>query len=206
LHSVTLSPYKDNKMDKKYRIALLASGSGTNAENIIRYFGRKGTAEVVGVYCNKEGAGVFGRAEKLGVPCSLFSGNDFDKIEAELVASGVDLVILAGFLLKIPPHFIQTFKDKIINIHPALLPKYGGKGMYGQHVHEAVIAAGEQESGITIHLVDEIYDNGEVLFQAKCPVDNNDTPDILAIKIHELEYRYFPEVIEGYLLRPDQRL
>lgn len=190
-------------MDRKYRIAILASGSGTNAENIIQYFNRKGTAEVAGVWCNKQGVGVFGRAEKLGVPCTLFSGKEFDKLEDKLLSSDIDLVVLAGFLLKIPAHFIHTFEDKIINIHPALLPNYGGKGMYGHHVHEAVIAAGENESGITIHLVDEIYDNGEILFQAKCPVNENDTSDSLATKIHELEYRYFPEVIEGYLTRPD---
>lgn len=181
------------------RIAVFASGSGTNAENLIRYFNDANDAGVVLVMTNKAGAGVVGRAEALGVPVRVFNPAelmDNEGVRGILSGLGIDYIVLAGFLLKIPSILIREWNGRIINIHPALLPKYGGKGMYGQHVHRAVIDAGERESGISIHLVNENYDEGSVLFQARCPVRADDTPESLAERIHELEYRYFPEVVK----------
>ena len=187
-------------MSKK--IVLFASGSGTNAENIIRYFQRSAVAEVVGVYTNKVGAGVIARAEKLGVPVRIFDRNTFNEttaIQDEVKGLSVDLVVLAGFLWKIPDAFIRDFPGKIVNIHPALLPKFGGKGMYGMHVHRAVLEAGESKSGITIHLVNEKYDEGQIIFQKDLPIRDDDTPETLASRIHELEYNHYPAVIEKLL-------
>ncbi|MBI1305468.1 MAG: phosphoribosylglycinamide formyltransferase [Bacteroidetes bacterium] len=183
------------------RIAIFASGSGSNAENIIRYFGHNPKIIFTKIYCNKKGAGVLERAERLKVETTVFSKSEFHDgtILSDLEQNQTDLIILAGFLWLIPQEIIRAFAGRIINIHPSLLPKYGGKGMYGMHVHEAVIENKETESGITIHLVDEEYDRGEVLFQAKTAVEEKDTPEILAQKIHELEYRFFPEVIENFL-------
>lgn len=189
--------------DQPKKIAILASGSGTNAENIIRYFQQKKSAEVVLVLCNKEGAGVFNRAEKLGVDTLLFDREDFyrsEKVLNVLRDTEADLIVLAGFLWLIPENLIAQYPNRIINIHPALLPKYGGKGMYGMNVHKAVHEAAEKETGITIHLVNEEYDKGEVLFQAKTAL-NGENPEEIAAKIHQLEYAYFPEVIEEYLNR-----
>lgn len=180
------------------RIAVLASGSGTNAERLVRHFTGHPLARVVLIGCDRPGAGVLQRAWDLGVPAHLFSGKDLleGRLQQELERLGVDLIVLAGFLRLVPASLVQAFPRRIVNIHPALLPAHGGKGMYGRHVHEAVLAAGDRESGITIHLVDEHYDQGEHLFQARCPVLPEDDPDSLAARIHELEHRHYPEVVE----------
>jgi len=185
------------------RIVIFASGSGSNAQRIIEYFREHNPdAEVVALYTNNPKAYVIERCKALQVPCRLFNRNDFYSSTAVLDLLQQDqpnLIVLAGFLWLIPPALIQAYPNRIINIHPALLPAYGGKGMYGHHVHEAVIANKEIESGITIHLVNEEYDKGIHLFQAKVPITETDTPDSLAAKIHQLEHRHFPEVIAGYL-------
>jgi phosphoribosylglycinamide formyltransferase-1 len=180
------------------KIALFASGSGSNAENIIQYFAGNNHFEFPIVVSNKADAFVHQRAQKLGVPSVTFSREDFKtgaNILNFLKQYDIDCIVLAGFLLKVPEVLINAFPDKIINIHPALLPQYGGKGMYGHHVHEAVAASGDTESGITIHYVNEHYDEGNIIFQAKCPVLHTDTPDTIAEKVHALEYEYFPKVI-----------
>jgi phosphoribosylglycinamide formyltransferase 1 len=180
-------------------IAIFASGSGTNAQQIIEYFRNHPSITIGLVLCNKPGAAVIGRAERLGVPVVLFNRQEFyetDAIPALLAARRIDYIVLAGFLWLIPPDLLGRYAGKIVNIHPALLPKYGGQGMYGMKVHEAVILAGDAESGITIHVVNEHYDEGKILFQATCPVLPDDTPDTLAARIHELEYRHFAEVVE----------
>lgn len=183
-------------------IAIFASGSGTNAENIIRYFGETGTARVRLVLSNRKDAFVLERAHALGVPCEVFSKPQWDfseEILAVLRSYEIDFIVLAGFLLRVPDVILHAYPDKIINIHPALLPKFGGKGMYGDRVHEAVVAAGESETGITIHYINEHYDEGNVIFQAKCPVLPEDSPADVAKKVHALEYQYFPVVIERLL-------
>ena len=179
------------------RIAVLASGSGTNAQRLVEYFRGSDTARVVLLGCDQPRAGVVQRAWALGVPSYLFSGSELrsGSVQRELLAQRIDLVVLAGFMRLIPAHFVQAFPRRIINIHPALLPKYGGKGMFGHHVHEAVIAAGEKESGITIHYVNERYDEGEHLLQVKCRVFPEDTPYSLATRIHELEHANYPAVV-----------
>ncbi len=187
---------------EKKKIVLFASGNGTNAENLIRYFKNKNTAEVAAVFTNNPQAGVVGRAKNLSVPCLMISKADFGTpatLLLKLDALRPDLIVLAGFLWKIPAEFIRHFPKKIINIHPALLPAFGGKGMYGRHVHEAVLAAGEKKSGITIHFVNEFYDQGQIIFQAETEIDKGETPETLAEKIHRLEYRYFPEVVAQLL-------
>ena len=189
-------------------LAIFSSGNGTNAENIIRYFNKSVVGLGINVkvlFCNNPQAGVIARARNLGVPVVVLSKEEMTLAHKDntmltklLDFFKADAIILAGYLLKVPSLLIQRYPGKIINIHPALLPKYGGKGMYGHHVHEAVIAAGEKESGITIHLADEVYDNGRIIFQAKCNIDPWDTPDTLAAKIHELEQANFPKAIERY--------
>jgi len=186
------------------RIAILASGSGSNAENIIKYFAERKTATVSLLMTNKADAFVIERARKLKVPALIFTSKELRETELvieQLKQYQIDYIVLAGFLLMIPENIIRMYPQKIINIHPALLPNYGGKGMYGNFVHEAVIREKQKESGISIHFVNENYDEGQVIFQAKCPVEPWDTPDSLAAKIHELEYRYFPEVIERVIMR-----
>jgi len=183
-------------------IAILASGSGSNAENIIRYFQNSETVKVKLIICNNPKAGIISRAEKLDVPLLLLNRNDFyqsDKIVSLLQGMHIDLIVLAGFLWLLPPYFITAFKNKIINIHPALLPKYGGKGMYGKHVHEAVLANKETETGITIHLVDEIYDHGKILFQQTVALNDNDTVQTIQEKVQALEHQNYQLVIEKYL-------
>jgi len=168
----------------------------------MEHFRGSGEVKVALIVCNKPGAGVLSIAEKAGIPVLLIEKDKFFRDNAyvdDLKAAGIDFIVLAGFLWKIPPALIRAYPERIVNIHPALLPKYGGKGMYGRHVHEAVIENHEKESGITIHIVDELYDHGRILFQAHCPVLNNDTPETLAARIHELEHRYFPQVIEKVL-------
>jgi len=181
------------------KIALFASGSGSNAENIIRYFANSEKFAFPIIISNKSDAFVHERASLLHVPSVTFSREDFlegKKILDFLLQHNIDYIVLAGFLLKIPQAVIDAFPDKIINIHPALLPKYGGKGMFGHHVHQAVADAGEIESGITIHYVNSNYDEGNIVFQAKCPVHPTDTADMIAEKVHVLEYEYYPRVIE----------
>ncbi len=182
-------------------IAIFASGSGSNAENIIRYFQNHPIIRIDSVWANNRGAFVLERARRLGVEAHYFPRHDFSGSTVlldELKRRKIDLIVLAGFLWLVPPAFIREFK--IVNIHPALLPNYGGKGMYGELVHQSVIRNGEKESGITIHLVDEEYDRGRTLVQAKCPVLPDDTPESLAARIHQLEYEHFPKAIEDYLL------
>ena len=184
------------------RIAIFASGSGTNAENLIKYFQNSEEIRVSKVYCNKKSAGVYARCERLNVPCVWFSREAFYNSSRVLhdVQLHADFVVLAGFLWRIPQGFVDAFPQKMINIHPALLPKYGGKGMYGMYVHEAVKANNEKETGITIHFVNEHYDEGAIIFQAKTEVDSNDSPEDIANKIHELEYAHFPVVIEEVVM------
>ena len=179
------------------RIALLASGSGSNAENIVLYFSKSKEVEFPLILSNKEGAYVHERAKKLNIPSFTVNKSGFENGEALrlLKENRIDFVILAGFLLKVPENILNAYPNKTINIHPALLPKYGGKGMYGSHVHEAVVAHKEIESGITIHYVNENYDEGQIIFQAKCPVLPTDSADDVAEKVHALEYKHFPEVI-----------
>jgi phosphoribosylglycinamide formyltransferase-1 len=160
--------------------------------------------EVAGVLCNKPGAGVIQRAQRADIPVLVFSKNDFEengRVHQWLHRMKITYLILAGFLWQVPDYLVKEFKGRIINIHPALLPAYGGKGMYGDHVHRAVLAAAEKESGITIHLVDEIYDHGEIIFQARCPVHLDDTPETLAQRIHKLEHKHYPEVIEKVIMK-----
>ena len=187
---------------KNKKIAIFASGSGSNAENIVKCFENSSLGRVKVIMCNIVDAYVLTRADKLGVPTMVFSRDEFynsNKIIAKLHDEEIDLIVLAGFLWLVPQNIINLYQDKIINIHPALLPNYGGKGMYGNNVHKAVIADGNKESGITIHYVTEKYDDGNIIFQAKCAVESSDTPETLAQKIHELEHKYFPSVIESLL-------
>lgn len=182
-------------------IAIFASGSGSNAENIINHFNGGNLARVVLILSENPSAYVFERARKFNIPAVLFSLDDLKngKILAVLRQYSVDIIVLAGFLKLFPHQIIEEFPQKIVNIHPALLPKFGGKGMYGDKVHKAVIEAGEKESGITIHYVNANYDEGGIIFQAKCPVLPNDKPEDLAKRIHELEFEFFPKVIEKLL-------
>ena len=187
-------------------IAIFASGSGSNAENIILYFKNHPNVRVDSVWSNKKEAYVLQRAQNLGVESRYFTRDEFfgsDQIVTELKSRNVELIVLAGFLWLVPPEFVDAFT--FFNIHPALLPTYGGKGMYGSFVHESVLRNQEKESGITIHLVNKEYDKGEHLLQMKCPVFPDDTPETLALRIHDLEYKYFPRVIDDYLNRIEHR-
>ncbi len=191
------------------RIAIFASGAGTNAANIISYFQNSSTVSVALVVSNKPGAGVLKIASNEKISALVIEKERFlngDAYLSELKAAGINFVVLAGFLWKIPAALIAEYPNKIINIHPALLPKYGGKGMYGAKVHDAVISAGEKESGITIHFVNEHYDEGATIFQAICAIDQNDTADILANKIHSLEYAHFPKQIEQLMIKLQEQL
>ena len=185
-------------------IAIFASGSGSNAENIVRYFKSHPSISVSLISTNKADAFVIERARKLDIPSMVFSKKEMNETNLVLnllKENKIDWIILAGFLLKVPDNIIAAFPDRILNIHPALLPKYGGKGMYGSRVHEAVVAAGEKESGITIHLVNDHYDEGQIVFQASCPVLASDSADDVAAKVHALEYEHFPRVIEDIITR-----
>ncbi len=181
------------------RVAILASGSGTNAQRLMEHFRSHAHAEVVLVGCDQPKARVLQRAWDAGVPSYLFNGAQLrdGTVLREFQGHRIDLIILAGFMRLIPVEMVRAFPQRIINIHPALLPKFGGKGMYGHHVHEAVIAAKETESGITIHYVNERYDEGEHIAQLRCPVLPEDTPDSLAERIHELEHAHYPAVVES---------
>jgi phosphoribosylglycinamide formyltransferase-1 len=178
------------------KVALLASGSGSNVENIVRYFQHNKELAFF-VLSNKKNAFVHERAQKLGLPSYTIDKTGFENGEALrfLLSEQTDFIVLAGFLLKIPGEILNVYPGKVINIHPALLPKYGGKGMYGLRVHEAVVAAKETESGVTIHYVNEKYDEGQIIFQSKCEVLPTDTAHDVEKKVHALEYRYFPEII-----------
>lgn len=184
------------------RVAVFASGSGSNAEVLIKHFKSHDGIEVSLVVTNRYDAGVIARAGRAGIKVLKTSRKDLEcgLTEKQLRAENIELIVLAGFLLHIPRSIIQSFKDRIINIHPALLPKFGGKGMYGSHVHEAVLAAGDAESGITIHLVNEEYDKGRILVQYRCPVEESDTINTLAKRIQTLEHAHFASTIEDYIL------
>ncbi|MCK4751740.1 MAG: phosphoribosylglycinamide formyltransferase [Bacteroidales bacterium] len=191
---------------RKKRIAIFASGSGTNAERIMSHFRDHEIGEVSVVLSNRPDAHVLVRAAGFEVNTRVFDRDTFhntSEIPDLLFSLGIDLIVLAGFLWLIPSGFIRAFPEQIINIHPALLPKYGGKGMYGSHVHEAVIANGEAESGISIHYVNEIYDNGRIIQQERCEVKPGDSPESLARRIHQLEYQHYPHVIERLLREMD---
>ena len=190
-------------MSQKIKLAILASGNGTNAQQIAEHFAGSSDVDINVIIYNKRGAYVAVRAERLGIEARYFNRHDFletDNVLNFLCERGIDYVILAGFLLLVPQNLLAAFPGRIVNIHPALLPKYGGKGMYGHHVHEAVVANHESETGITIHIVDEHYDRGTTLFQARCSVLPTDTPDDVAAKIHLLEKTYFPKVIESFVM------
>jgi phosphoribosylglycinamide formyltransferase-1 len=186
----------------KKRLAIFASGSGSNAEKIAEYFANRTDIEISLVLSNNPQAGVIARARRLHIPVVLFDSKTFyetHRIIEILQNEHIDLVILAGFMMLIPEAMVQAFPNKIVNIHPALLPKYGGKGMYGHFVHEAVVAAKESESGITIHFVNERYDEGGIIFQAACEVTPTDTPEEVAQKVQVLEHQHYPEVVERLL-------
>lgn len=183
------------------KLAIFASGNGTNAENIVKYFERSSVIMVDSIYTNKHDAYVLKRAEKMNIDSFYYSNKEFiDGIVLLKIMQdrGIDYIILAGFLLKIPDNILKSYPNKILNIHPALLPKFGGKGMYGDVVHKAVKEACEKESGITIHLVNERYDEGTTIFQKSCKLSNSDSYTDIANKVHKLEYIYFPKVIEEF--------
>ena len=190
----------------KKRIAIFASGNGSNAENIFRYFKHHEKIKVVILLANKPQAHVLNRAQKHGIETCIFNKHTFletDNILQMLQKLKVDLIVLAGFLWLIPQSMITTFPNRIINIHPALLPKYGGKGMYGMHVHQAVIENKDTESGITIHYVNPQYDQGQIIFQTTCKLSLGDTPEEVQKKVHQLEREHFPKVIERTLCPKD---
>lgn len=189
-------------MSKNIQLAIFGSGNGTNAQRIAEHFSKINDIDINCIIYNKKDAYIAQRAKNLGITAQYFNRKDFfesDNVLRFLQDRGADYIILAGFLLLVPENLLNAFPNKIVNIHPALLPNYGGKGMYGERVHEAVIAHHEKESGITIHVVDNHYDKGTTLFQAKCEISDTDTPDTLAQKIHKLEHQYFPIVIEKFV-------
>jgi phosphoribosylglycinamide formyltransferase-1 len=185
-----------------YNIAIFASGNGSNAQRIAEYFAGNEKIHIDLFLSNNPNAFVLERAKNLNIPSFTFTGKELretDLVLNKLKEININFIVLAGFLIMVPKNIINAFPQQIINIHPALLPKYGGKGMYGDIVHEAVIAAGESESGISIHYVNERYDEGNIIFKAKCNIEKNDDAKSLAGKIHQLEHKYFPEIIEKLL-------
>lgn len=194
-------------ISKTFRIALFASGEGSNAEAIVRYFANNPTIEVALMVCNRKEAGVYERMQKWGIPCHTIAkaewqpGSSGQQVLDLMRSEGISLIVLAGFLAYIPKAIVKTYEGRIINIHPSLLPKYGGKGMWGHHVHEAVLAAHETVSGITIHHVTENLDEGSIIFQAQCEVLPDDTPDSLAARIHQLEHAHYPRVVEQIAMK-----
>ena len=191
----------------KHRIAIFASGTGTNAKKIIEHFVPSDKIALALIVCNKPNAGVIYIAEEFQIPVLLIEKKKFlegNHYVDELTNAGITFIVLAGFLWKLPSALIKAYQNKIINIHPALLPKYGGKGMYGHYVHEAVIKTSEKESGITIHYVDELYDHGQHIFQTTCPVLPDDSPEKLAKRIQLLEHEYYPKVIEEVILKTER--
>lgn len=190
----------------KYNIAILASGSGTNAENIARYFQNNPNLTISVIVSNKSDAFVLERAKRLNIDYKVIKNKEWinkEEIIAFFEDYKIDFIVLAGYLLKIPAYLINKYPNKIINIHPALLPKFGGKGMYGDAVHKAVVEAEETETGITIHYCNEHYDKGDIIFQTKCDVLPSDSYNDVANKVHALEYKYFPQVIANLLLNTD---
>jgi len=185
------------------RIVIFASGSGSNAENIISHFNKTNTAVVTQVFCNNERAKIFDRCKRLKINCDLFTKSEFTSSDVILntLKKKADYIVLAGFLWKIPSKIIEAFPNKIINIHPALLPKYGGKGMYGQYVHKAVKENNEKESGITIHFVNKNYDEGAIIFQAKTAISSDDSSEMIAKKVLKLEHNYFSKIIEQVIVK-----
>ncbi len=190
----------------KKNIILLASGSGSNAEKIVLHFKNNPIISIACVYCNRENAGVFERMDKLNIPCKYVTKEDFftETFLTILKDKEPSLIILAGFLLKIPISWVTAFPNKIINLHPSLLPKYGGKGMYGKHVFKAILENNESESGITIHYVNENFDEGKIIFQAKTTLTENDTLDTLQLITQKLEHKYYPLIIEEILTQHDK--
>jgi phosphoribosylglycinamide formyltransferase-1 len=196
----TLTPQHTNT--RTHRVAVLASGSGTNAEEIFKHFRNHPSIQVVLLLSNNPQAYALERAKKYAIPSKVFTRSEFRESEEVLIwlqKRSVTHIVLAGFMWLVPDYLVKSYPHRIINIHPALLPKFGGKGMYGMHVHEAVRAAGEKETGITIHEVNEHYDEGKILFQAKCGVSSSDTADEIANKVHQLEYQHYPGVIEEWI-------
>ncbi len=192
---------KEKRLKLMKTIAIFASGEGTNAENLIKYFADSTTVKVALVVYNRKEAGVRLRAEKYGIPTAYIPKSQFadeQNVLPVLKEYGVDAIILSGFLLLIPDYLLNAYENSVINIHPSLLPLHGGKGMHGLHVHEDVLKCGEAETGITIHVCDAHLDKGITLFQAKCQVERDDTPESLAARVHKLEYAFFPEVIERF--------
>ncbi len=186
-----------------YKLSIWASGNGSNAENIFKFFENNQDIKIDHIICNNKNAVVFERASKLGLDIHYFSNSEFKDGKTVLnflKSRDIDYIVLAGFLLKVSDEIINHYPSKILNLHPALLPNYGGKGMYGMAVHKAVIEANETRSGITIHIVDEEYDHGAIVFQSVCNIDKMETPESLAEKIHKLEYEYYPKVILNYIL------
>jgi phosphoribosylglycinamide formyltransferase-1 len=183
------------------KIILFASGNGSNAENIMAYFDTSNAVSVVGIFTNNSEAKVIERAKKFNVPTFIFNKMELldNTVSNQLKQLQPDLIVLAGFLLKFPMHIINEFPNKVINIHPALLPNYGGKGMYGIHVHQAVLENKEKETGITVHYVNEHFDEGEFIFQTNVNIENCKTAEEIAQKIHELEMEHFPNVIERFI-------
>lgn len=192
-------------MSDRKKIIIFASGSGSNAEQIIRYFSNNPHIHVAAVCCNNPRAGVIERAEKYHIPVYIFDRRALygtDEVSNFLKRINPSLIVLAGFLWKIPQDIIEAFPSRIINLHPALLPKFGGAGMYGPNVQKAVLQAGERETGITIHYIDADYDRGKIIFQERCPVKPEDTPESLAKRIHALEHHFLPRIIEKLLSKP----
>ena len=189
-------------MENKINIAIFGSGNGSNAQHISEYFANNNKVNISTFIANKKDAYIIERAQKLGIPCRIFNRNDFyytNNVVDYLKEMEIDIIVLAGFLWLIPENILQVYPQRIINIHPALLPLYGGKGMYGMNVHQAVIDNKEVESGITIHFVNDKYDEGTTIFQAKCNITPKDTAETLAQKIHLLEYEHFPKTIENVI-------
>jgi phosphoribosylglycinamide formyltransferase 1 len=188
-------------MGSQYRIAIFASGKGSNAEEIIKYFRNHPSISVDVVVSNNPNAFVLERARRHNIPCLVFNKKEFHEMAAERLTSlNITHIVLAGFLWLIPSKLLETFPGRIINIHPALLPKFGGKGMYGMKIHESVRSSNEKESGITIHLVNEKYDEGTILYQHKCELTSADTPQQIADKVHQLEYTWYPKIIEKWVI------
>lgn len=188
---------------RKFKVAIFASGSGSNAEEIFKYFKKHPSIEVRSLLSNKPDAFALQRAHNHGIKTVVFNRLEFldgTEIRKHLENEGITHIVLAGFLWLIPDYLLKSYPDRIVNIHPALLPKYGGKGMYGSKVHEAVKAARDMETGITIHLVNERYDEGKVLFQGRCPITENHSPDEIAQCVHKLEHEHYPKVIEKWIL------
>ena len=186
----------------KRKIAIFASGSGTNAEKFFEKFQDHSLAEVSLLLTNNPKAGAIARAERFGIPVKIFDRSTFiqtDQIVHHLQEIGIDFIVLAGFMWLVPINLIKAFPNRMVNIHPALLPAYGGKGMYGMYVHQAVMEAGEKVTGITIHYVNEKYDEGQIIFQARCDIAPGDTPEDIADKVHALEYQYYPKVVEDLI-------